>query len=188
MIGSNFRNCYGPGSGNSCAGTMKIAIPRLRAGVTLTPPSWIYYYNSIVCPTVTSDSKDRKPRRWSMYPSTSGTSNGSVSLADGELRAGLRQFDESEAEPRLGPEGSKKPLSVGPWTAQEIPASCSRSLVGGPKLPESSAVFELWVHVTHQNRNRNSGALFGIDGSGDAIKGSLGLVCDYPHGRAVECA
>jgi predicted dehydrogenase len=39
------------------------------------------------------------------------------------------------------------------------------------------------VHVTHENHTRDPEALFRIDGSGGAIKGTLGLLYDYPHGR-----
>jgi predicted dehydrogenase len=39
------------------------------------------------------------------------------------------------------------------------------------------------LHVTHENRSRDPEALFRIDGSEGAIKGTLGLLYDYPHGR-----
>lgn len=39
------------------------------------------------------------------------------------------------------------------------------------------------LHVTHENRSRDVEALFRIDGSEGSIKGTLGLLYDYPHGR-----
>jgi predicted dehydrogenase len=39
------------------------------------------------------------------------------------------------------------------------------------------------VHVTHENRSRDAEALFRIDGSEGSIKGTLGLLYDYPNGR-----
>ncbi len=39
------------------------------------------------------------------------------------------------------------------------------------------------VHVTHENRTRDPEAVFRIDGSEGAIRGTLGLLYDYPRGR-----
>ncbi|MFB9677356.1 Gfo/Idh/MocA family protein [Streptosporangium vulgare] len=39
------------------------------------------------------------------------------------------------------------------------------------------------VHVTHENRTGDHEAAFRIDGTEGAIKGTLGLLYDYPHGR-----
>ncbi|GAA4490359.1 Gfo/Idh/MocA family oxidoreductase [Actinoallomurus oryzae] len=39
------------------------------------------------------------------------------------------------------------------------------------------------VHATHENRTGDYEAAFRIDGSEGAIKGTLGLLYDYPHGR-----
>ncbi|MEU1942008.1 Gfo/Idh/MocA family protein [Streptomyces sp. NPDC059474] len=39
------------------------------------------------------------------------------------------------------------------------------------------------VHATHENRTGDSEATFRIDGSGGSIKGTIGLLYDYPHGR-----
>lgn len=51
----------------------------------------------------------------------------------------------------------------------------------------STLVFEgnvrALVHATHENRSRDPEALFRIDGSEGAIKGTLGLLYDYPLGR-----
>ena len=39
------------------------------------------------------------------------------------------------------------------------------------------------VHATHENRTGDGEAAFRIDGTKGAIKGTLGLLYDYPHGR-----
>ncbi|GAB2950157.1 Gfo/Idh/MocA family protein [Nonomuraea fastidiosa] len=39
------------------------------------------------------------------------------------------------------------------------------------------------VHATHENRTGDGEATFRIDGTEGAIKGTLGLLYDYPHGR-----
>ncbi|MER6005479.1 Gfo/Idh/MocA family oxidoreductase [Nonomuraea angiospora] len=39
------------------------------------------------------------------------------------------------------------------------------------------------VHVTHENRAGDQEASFRVDGTQGAIKGTLGLLYDYPHGR-----
>jgi predicted dehydrogenase len=39
------------------------------------------------------------------------------------------------------------------------------------------------VHATHENRTGDYEAAFRIDGTDGAIKGTLGLLYDYPHGR-----
>jgi len=39
------------------------------------------------------------------------------------------------------------------------------------------------VHTTHENRTGDAEAGFRIDGAEGAIKGTLGLLYDYPHGR-----
>ncbi|MEO3885135.1 Gfo/Idh/MocA family oxidoreductase [Nonomuraea sp. B5E05] len=39
------------------------------------------------------------------------------------------------------------------------------------------------VHATHENRTGDQEASFRIDGTEGAIKGTLGLLYDYPHGR-----
>jgi predicted dehydrogenase len=39
------------------------------------------------------------------------------------------------------------------------------------------------VHATHENRTGDVEASFRIDGSGGSVKGTLGLLYDYPHGR-----
>jgi predicted dehydrogenase len=39
------------------------------------------------------------------------------------------------------------------------------------------------VHATHENRTGDPEAAFRIDGAGGSIKGTLGLLYDYPHGR-----
>jgi predicted dehydrogenase len=39
------------------------------------------------------------------------------------------------------------------------------------------------VHATHENRTGDPEATFRIDGSAGSIKGTLGLLYDYPHGR-----
>jgi predicted dehydrogenase len=39
------------------------------------------------------------------------------------------------------------------------------------------------VHATHENRSGDPEALFRIDGSEGSIRGTLGLLYDYPHGR-----
>lgn len=39
------------------------------------------------------------------------------------------------------------------------------------------------LHVTHENRSDDPEALFRIDGSHGSIKGTLGLLYNYPHGR-----
>ncbi|TDE33334.1 Gfo/Idh/MocA family oxidoreductase [Nonomuraea mesophila] len=39
------------------------------------------------------------------------------------------------------------------------------------------------VHATHENRTGDQEASFRIDGTQGAIKGTLGLLYDYPHGR-----
>jgi predicted dehydrogenase len=39
------------------------------------------------------------------------------------------------------------------------------------------------VHATHENRAGDPEALFRIDGSEGSIRGTLGLLYDYPHGR-----
>lgn len=39
------------------------------------------------------------------------------------------------------------------------------------------------VHATHQNQTGDQTAAFRIDGDGGAIRGTLGLLYDYPHGR-----
>jgi predicted dehydrogenase len=39
------------------------------------------------------------------------------------------------------------------------------------------------VHATHENRTGDSEAVFRIDGADGSIKGTLGLLYDYPHGR-----
>lgn len=39
------------------------------------------------------------------------------------------------------------------------------------------------LHVTHENRTRDPEATFRIDGTAGAIRGTLGLLYDYPHGR-----
>ena len=39
------------------------------------------------------------------------------------------------------------------------------------------------VHVNHENRSRDPEATFRLDGSEGSIRGSLGLLLDYPHGR-----
>ena len=39
------------------------------------------------------------------------------------------------------------------------------------------------VHATHENRTGDPEASFRIDGSAGSIKGTLGLLYDYPHGR-----
>ncbi|MEV5498305.1 Gfo/Idh/MocA family oxidoreductase [Nonomuraea fuscirosea] len=39
------------------------------------------------------------------------------------------------------------------------------------------------VHATHENRTGDQEASFRVDGTEGAIKGTLGLLYDYPHGR-----
>ena len=39
------------------------------------------------------------------------------------------------------------------------------------------------LHTTHENRTGDPEAVFRIDGSHGAVKGTLGLLYDYPHGR-----
>jgi predicted dehydrogenase len=39
------------------------------------------------------------------------------------------------------------------------------------------------VHATHENRAGDPEAAFRIDGSAGSVKGTLGLLYDYPHGR-----
>lgn len=39
------------------------------------------------------------------------------------------------------------------------------------------------LHVNHENRTRDQRAEFRIDGTDGAIRGTLGLLYDYPHGR-----
>jgi len=39
------------------------------------------------------------------------------------------------------------------------------------------------VHANHENDHADNSATFRIDGSRGAIRGSLGLLYDYPHGR-----
>src|SRR5579875_218549 len=39
------------------------------------------------------------------------------------------------------------------------------------------------VHATHENRTGDAEATFRIDGAEGSIKGTLGLLYDYPHGR-----
>jgi predicted dehydrogenase len=39
------------------------------------------------------------------------------------------------------------------------------------------------VHATHENRTGDPEATFRIDGAEGSIKGTLGLLYDYPHGR-----
>ncbi|MER7504475.1 Gfo/Idh/MocA family oxidoreductase [Nonomuraea pusilla] len=39
------------------------------------------------------------------------------------------------------------------------------------------------VHVTHENRTGDQEAAFRVDGTLGAVKGTLGLLYDYPHGR-----
>jgi predicted dehydrogenase len=39
------------------------------------------------------------------------------------------------------------------------------------------------VHATHENRTGDGEALFRIDGSEGSIRGTLGLLYEYPHGR-----
>jgi predicted dehydrogenase len=39
------------------------------------------------------------------------------------------------------------------------------------------------VHATHENRTGDGEAVFRIDGSGGSIKGTLGLLYEYPNGR-----
>jgi predicted dehydrogenase len=39
------------------------------------------------------------------------------------------------------------------------------------------------VHATHENRTGDFQAAFRVDGTDGAIKGTLGLLYDYPHGR-----
>ncbi|MFG1973990.1 hypothetical protein ACGFJC_32080 [Nonomuraea fuscirosea] len=39
------------------------------------------------------------------------------------------------------------------------------------------------VHATHENRTGDPEASFRVDGTEGAIKGTLGLLYDYPHGR-----
>jgi predicted dehydrogenase len=39
------------------------------------------------------------------------------------------------------------------------------------------------VHATHENHTGDAEATFRIDGSAGSIKGTLGLLYDYPHGR-----
>jgi predicted dehydrogenase len=39
------------------------------------------------------------------------------------------------------------------------------------------------VHATHENRAGDPEALFRVDGSEGSIRGTLGLLYDYPHGR-----
>lgn len=39
------------------------------------------------------------------------------------------------------------------------------------------------VHATHENRTGDPQALFRIDGSQGSVRGTLGLLYDYPHGR-----
>jgi predicted dehydrogenase len=39
------------------------------------------------------------------------------------------------------------------------------------------------VHATHENRTGDPEATFRIDGTKGSIKGTLGLLYDYPHGR-----
>ncbi|MCW2947624.1 MAG: gfo/Idh/MocA family oxidoreductase [Actinoallomurus sp.] len=39
------------------------------------------------------------------------------------------------------------------------------------------------VHATHENHTGDAEAIFRIDGSTGSIKGTLGLLYDYPHGR-----
>jgi predicted dehydrogenase len=40
-----------------------------------------------------------------------------------------------------------------------------------------------WLHVNHENRAGDTVASFRIDGSDGTIRGTLGLLYDYPHGR-----
>jgi hypothetical protein len=39
------------------------------------------------------------------------------------------------------------------------------------------------VHATHENQTGDAEAVFRIDGADGSIKGALGLLHDYPHGR-----
>ena len=39
------------------------------------------------------------------------------------------------------------------------------------------------LHVTHENRTADAEALFRIDGNQGSVKGTLGLLYNYPHGR-----
>ncbi|MFD0665774.1 Gfo/Idh/MocA family protein [Thermocatellispora tengchongensis] len=68
---------------------------------------------------------------------------------------------------------------TGSRTAGQLPKGETRTM--------STLVFpgdvRALVHVTHENRTGDHEAAFRIDGTEGAIKGTLGLLYDYPHGR-----
>lgn len=70
-------------------------------------------------------------------------------------------------------------FSTGSRTPGQVPEGETRTI--------STLVFDgdvrAVLHVTHENRTRDAEALFRIDGSQGSIKGTLGLLYDYPHGR-----
>lgn len=70
-------------------------------------------------------------------------------------------------------------FSTGSMTPGQIPKAETRTM--------STLVYEgnvrALVHTTHENLSADPEALFRIDGSEGSIKGTLGLLYDYPRGR-----
>ena len=70
--------------------------------------------------------------------------------------------------------------AVGGRTPGQSPVGETRTVSTYTFANGSSAV----VHVNHVNRGGDNSALFRIDGESGAIRGTLGLLYDYPNGRA----
>ena len=70
--------------------------------------------------------------------------------------------------------------AVGGRTPGQSPVGETRTVSTYTFENGSSAV----VHVNHVNRGGDNSALFRIDGESGAIRGTLGLLYDYPSGRA----
>jgi predicted dehydrogenase len=72
-----------------------------------------------------------------------------------------------------------KVFATGARTAGQLPAGETRTI--------STLVFEgdtrAVLHVNHENSTNDPRAEFRIDGTEGAIRGTLGLLYDYPHGR-----
>src|SRR6478609_5802518 len=63
-------------------------------------------------------------------------------------------------------------------TPGQFPVGETRT-VSSYRFPEATAL----VHVNHVNRGGDNSAEFRIDGADGAIRGTLGLLYDYPNGR-----
>lgn len=64
-------------------------------------------------------------------------------------------------------------------TAGQLPRGETRTISTYAYANDVTAV----VHATHENRTADQTAQFRIDGDQGAIRGTLGLLYDYPHGR-----